>query len=72
MSKLVESFVTDAVNRIKTPEVQSVLQENVLSPLVAAILKYLAPYLVGILVVWTLMLGGIFLILWRQTGVGVK
>lgn len=64
-----ESLLTDAIQKAKSPEVQSVLHENLLTPLLTVLLQYLAPYLIGIVVVWTLMLGGIFLILWRQRGV---
>jgi hypothetical protein len=65
MSKLVESFLTDAVERVKTPEIQTLIHENVLAPLLSALLNYLAPYIIGIGIVWTLILVGIFFILWR-------
>lgn len=63
MSKVVESFITDALNRAKTPEVQEVLQKNILGPLLSIVLEYLAPYLLGIGILWTLMIFGIFTIL---------
>ena len=63
MSKLVESFLADAVNHARTPEVQSVIQQRVLSPLFSAVLDWLAPYLVAVGFLWGLMFLGIFTIL---------
>ena len=65
MSKLVESFLTDALERVKTPEIQTAVHENVLAPLLSAILRYLAPYLIGIGVLWAVMLIGIVILLWK-------
>lgn len=65
MSKLVESLFTDALERVKTPEVQTIVNENILAPLMSAILRALAPYIIGVGIVWTVMLIGIFIILWR-------
>jgi hypothetical protein len=63
MSKLVESFITDAMNRVNTPEVQTLLQKNVFGPILSALLEFLAPYLLGIGILWALMFIGIFTIL---------
>jgi hypothetical protein len=59
MSKLLESFVSDAMARIKSPEVQEAVHENLLAPLLA----YLLPYLLAIVGLWFAILIGIILIL---------
>ncbi len=65
MSKLVESFAADALERIKSPEVQATLHESLLTPLLSMIWKALAPYVIGIGVLWVLMLIGIAILVAR-------
>jgi hypothetical protein len=74
MSKLIESFLADALDRAKTPEVRGVLQKTILTPLLSTILEYLSPYLVAVGLLWGLMFLGIFailVILMRHPLVGV-
>lgn len=71
MSKLVESFLADAIQRVATPEAKSAIQSHLLSPLVSLILETLMPYLVGFGIVWTLLLGAIFILLLRRP-VGIQ
>jgi hypothetical protein len=66
MSKVMESLVSDAIQRVSTPEAKAVVQTHLLSPLVALILEALAPYLLGFAVLWTVLLVGIFTLLLRR------
>ena len=71
MSKLVESFLVDAMDHAKTPEVRAVIQQRVLAPLFSAMLDWLAPYLVAIAFLWGLTFLGILVLLLRPPRVGV-
>ena len=66
MSKLVESFLTDAIERVKTPEIQEVVKTNILAPLLMSILKFLAPILAVLVLLWVLTLGGVIVLLMRD------
>lgn len=59
MSKVLESFVSDAINRVKTPEVQDAL----ISPIIRYVLDALYPYLIAIAGLWASMFIGIVIIL---------
>ena len=63
MSKLLESLVTDAMDRLKTPEVREALHSNILAPIMAHVLEALYPYLIAIVGIWAVMFLGILLIL---------
>lgn len=66
MSKLVESFLADAIERVKTPEIQEAVKTNILAPLLMSILKFLAPILVVLVLLWVLTLGGVIVLLMRD------
>ena len=66
MSKLVESFVSDAIQRASAPEAKAAIHTHILSPLLAMLLEALTPVLLGIGVVWGLLLLGIFVLLLRR------
>jgi hypothetical protein len=59
MSKLVESLLKDAVEKVKTPQFHS----GVVAPLLEYILEMLAPYLIAIVGLWVLTLVGVIAIL---------
>lgn len=63
MSKLLESFVSDAMSHIKTPEVQDALHEKLVSPILRYVLDALYPYLIAIAGLWASMFIGIVIIL---------
>ena len=66
MSKLLESFLGDALQRVATPEAKAAIHTHILSPLLAMLLDALTPVLLGIGVAWGLLLLAIFvLLLWR-------
>jgi hypothetical protein len=66
MSKLLESFLTDALERVATPEAKAAIHTHILSPLLAMLLDALTPVLLGIGVVWGVLLMAIFFLLMRR------
>ena len=58
MSKVVESLLKDAIEKVKSPEVHSAIIE----PLLSYILDMLYPYLIAIVGLWVAMLLGIIAI----------
>ena len=73
MSKVVESLLRDAMEKVKTPEVQRAFQENVIEPILVHILEFLYPYIVGIVGLWVLIFLGIIVLLVRTKGtVGIQ
>lgn len=59
MSKVVESLLKDAIEKVKTPEFHSA----VVAPLLEHILEMLAPYLLAVVGLWVLTFIGVFSIL---------
>jgi hypothetical protein len=59
MSKVVDSLLKDAVEKVKTPEFHSA----VLGPLLEYILDMLSPYLLAIVGLWVLTFLGVVAIL---------
>ena len=59
MSKVVESLLKDAAEKVKTPEFHS----KVVAPLLEYILDMLAPYLVAVVGLWVLTFLGVLAIL---------
>jgi len=59
MSKVVESLLKDAIEKVKTPEFHS----KVVSPLLDSILEMLAPYLLAVVGLWVLTFLGVAAIL---------
>ena len=59
MSKVVDSLLKDAVEKVKTPEFHS----KVVAPLLEYILDMLAPYLVAVVGLWILTFLGVIAIL---------
>ncbi len=74
MTKMFESLLTDAVEQLKTPEVQTFLEVQILRPVISTVLSILYPYLLGVMVLWIIMficVALILLILVRGSLVGV-
>lgn len=59
MSKVVESLLKDAVEKVKTPEFHS----KVVGPLLEYIMDMLAPYLIALVGLWVLTFLGVASIL---------
>jgi hypothetical protein len=55
MSKVVESLLKDAVEKVKTPEFHS----KVVAPLLDSIVEMLAPYLIAVVGLWVLTFLGV-------------
>ncbi len=73
MSKVVESLLRDAMEKVKTPEVQRAFQENVVEPILAQILQVLYPYIAAVVGLWVLMFLGIIILLIRgKSTVGIQ
>jgi len=73
MSKVMESLVRDAMEKVKTPEVQRAFQENVIQPILAQILQVLYPYIAAVVGLWVLMCLGILILLIRgKPPVGIQ
>lgn len=74
MTKMFESLLTDAVEQLKTPEVQTFLKVHILSPVISTVMSILYPYLLGVMLLWIIMficVALILLILVRGSLVGV-
>jgi hypothetical protein len=65
MSKVVESLLRDAMEKVKTPEVQQAFQESVVQPILAKILEVLYPYIAAVVGLWVFMCLGIVILLVR-------
>jgi hypothetical protein len=59
MSKLVDSLLKDAMEKVKTPQFHS----TVVAPLLESILEMLAPYLLAVVGLWVLTFLGVVAIL---------
>jgi hypothetical protein len=55
MSKVVESLLKDAVEKVKTPEFHA----KVVAPLLDSIVEMLAPYLIAVVGLWVLTFLGV-------------
>lgn len=74
MSKVVESLLRDAMEKIRTPEVQRAFQESVIEPILSQILEFLYPYILAVVGLWVLIFLGIVILLVRSTkgAVGIQ
>lgn len=73
MSKVLDSLLKDALEKVRTPEVQRAFQESVIEPILSQILTFLYPYIVGVLGLWVLIFLGVVILLVRTKGaVGIQ
>lgn len=73
MSKVMESLVREAMEKVKTPEVQRAFQDNVVEPILTQILQVLYPYIAAVVGLWVLMFLGIVILLIRgKSTVGIQ
>ena len=63
MSKLLESLLDDVLAHIKTPEARTALETHILEPVISSVMKLLAPYLMGVMLLWVIMFICVALIL---------
>lgn len=59
MSKVIESVLKDVVERVKSSE----FRQNLLTPILAAIMEALFPYLIAMFVLWVGTFAGVAIIL---------
>ena len=63
MSKMLEPLFQDILEQMRSPDVQSTLEAQILKPLLVRVLHILYPYLFGIMLLWLMMFVCLALIL---------
>lgn len=74
MTKMLDSLLRDALERLKSPEVRSTLEQTIVRPVISTVLDMVYPYLLGVMLLWVIMfvcVALILLILVRGTLAGV-
>ena len=74
MTKMLDSLVRDALDRLKRPDVRSTLEQTIVRPVISTVLDMVYPYLLGVMLLWVIMfvcVALILLILVRGTLAGV-
>ena len=55
MTKFLDPLIQDVLEKIRSPDIQASLEEQVLRPMISRILSILYPYLFGIMLLWLMM-----------------
>jgi len=55
MTKFLDPLIQDVLEKLKSPDVQSSLENQVLRPIISRILNILYPYIFGIMLLWLMM-----------------
>jgi len=55
MTKFLDPLIQDVLEKLKSPDVQSSLENQVLRPMISRILNILYPYIFGIMLLWLMM-----------------
>lgn len=63
MTKLFHGLLTDALNHLKTPEAQKMLEASIVRPVILTVLNMVYPYLLGVMALWVIMFICVALIL---------
>jgi len=63
MTKFLDPLIQDIMEKLKSPDVQSSLETQVLRPMISRILNILYPYIFGIMLLWLMMFVCLALIL---------
>jgi hypothetical protein len=63
MAKLLDGLFRDALDRLKSPEVRTTLEQSILRPIISTVLDMLYPYLLGVMLLWVIMFVCVALIL---------
>jgi hypothetical protein len=63
MTKFLDPLIQDLMEKLKSPDVQSSLETQVLRPMISRILNILYPYIFGIMLLWLMMFVCLALIL---------
>lgn len=60
---MLDSLVSDVLDKFKTPEVQSTINVHIVKPVISSVLKMLYPYILGVMLLWVIMFVCVALIL---------
>lgn len=63
MTKFLDPLIQDVLEKIRSPDVQESLENQVLRPMISRILNILYPYLFGVMLLWLMMFVCLALIL---------
>jgi len=63
MTKFLDPLIQDVIEKLKSAEMQSALETEVLRPLISRVLNILYPYLFGVMLLWLMMIVCLALIL---------
>ena len=63
MTKFLDPLIQDVLEKLRSPDVQASLENQVLRPMISRILSILYPYLFGIMLLWLMMFVCLALIL---------
>jgi len=63
MTKFLDPLIQDVIEKLKSAEMQSALETEVLRPLISRVLNILYPYLFGVMLLWLMMFVCLALIL---------
>jgi len=55
MTKFLDPLIQDVLEKLRSPDVQESLENQVLRPMISRILNILYPYLFGIMLLWLMM-----------------
>lgn len=55
MTKFLDPLIQDVLEKIRSPDIQESLEEQVLRPMISRILSILYPYLFGVMLLWLMM-----------------
>jgi len=55
MTKFLDPLIQDVLEKIRSPDIQASLEEQVLRPMISRILSILYPYLFGVMLLWLMM-----------------
>ena len=63
MTKFLDPLIQDVIEKLKSADMQSALETEVLRPLISRVLNILYPYLFGVMLLWLMMFVCLALIL---------
>ena len=63
MTKFLDPLIQDVLEKIRSPDIQQSIEEQVLRPMLSRILSILYPYLFGVMLLWLMMFVCLALIL---------
>jgi hypothetical protein len=63
MTKFLDPLIQDVLEKLRSPDIQASLEDQVLRPMISRILSILYPYLFGVMLLWLMMFVCLALIL---------